>query len=149
MTDRWFFCSNGLVRARVDRVEECWGDEPTYRVVELDGTPCDCWLPGCEEPESMPLDRGGFESQADAAGFALGVCWDRAAHGLLPGVTVEDVDTERARLDSAKRPRAVSRPDDPLEKILADEPAQLDLEGLWDAVEKPAPVVVTRRRQVA
>ena len=137
------------MRARVDRVEECWGDEPTYRVVELDGTPCDCWLPGCEEPESMPLDRGGFESQADAQAFALGVCWERAAHGLLPGVSVEDVDTERARLDPTRAPRAVSEPDDPRVKLLDDEPVQLDLEAPWDAVEKPAPVVTVRRRRVA
>ena len=130
------------MRARVDRVEECWGDEPSYRVVELDGTPCDCWLPGIENPDPEgPLDRGGFERQADAQAFALGVCWERAAHGLLPGVSVEDVDTERARLDSTKRPRAVSEPH--------EEPAQLDLEGLWDAVSPPAAPVVTHRRRVA
>jgi len=64
-------------------------------------------------------------------------------------VSVEDVDAERARLDSTNGPRVVTKPDDPWVKLLADVPVQLDLEALWDAVEKPAPVVVTRRRQVA
>jgi hypothetical protein len=38
---------------------------------------------------------------------------------------------------------------DPLAERLDTEPVQLDLEALWDAVEKPQPIVTMRRRQVA
>lgn len=71
-----------------------------WRVVEPNGRPCICWLPGLElaDPEGA-LDRGGFELRNDAQGYALGVNWERAFFGLLDGVTTEDIDQERAELD--------------------------------------------------
>lgn len=71
-----------------------------YRVVEeLTGRPCHSWLPGLELDEDRPLDRNGFDTRKDAEAFALGVCWERAYHGLLGGITTRDIDAERRELD--------------------------------------------------
>lgn len=89
------------VRIAVVTIHESWSDErATYRLCETDGTVCDCWLPGLELPEPLPLDRGGFESRSDAQGFKLGIDRERALFGLLPGLTVEDIDRERHQLDT-------------------------------------------------
>ena len=74
------------------------GPEIWWRVCELDDSPVVQWLPW-EFPESTPIDRGGFRNRNDAKAFCLGVCWERAYHGLIPGVTVADIDAERAKLD--------------------------------------------------
>ena len=75
--------------------------EPVYRLCEPNGTVCDCWLPGLEDPDHEgPLDRNGFDEHSDAQAFKLGVDWIRAEAGLLPGVTVADIDREREALDS-------------------------------------------------
>jgi hypothetical protein len=141
------------VRIAVVTVHESWSDErPTYRLCEADGSVCVNWLPGLEpnDPEG-PLDRGGFEQRLDAEGFRLGVDRCRAEHGLIPGVTVADVDAERAGLDDVRSINAANRHktlDDALERM-GDAP-QLDLEALWGAVSEPAaPVVTHRRRRVA
>ena len=142
------------MRAKVERILELDGESP-YRVLELDGKPVDCWLPGLEpnDPEG-PLDRGGFESKLDANAFRLGVDRERALHGLISGVKVEDVDRERADLDNARTINGTNRrktPDNPWEALLPDTPddAQLDLEALSEAVSEPAAPVVVHRRPAA
>jgi hypothetical protein len=131
------------VRIRVERIEEGepWGESfVTYRLCEQDGTVCCNWLPGIEL-DGEPLDCGGFESKSDAQGFALGIDRERALFGLLPGLTVEDIDHERAKLDhSTKKLDALDRMDDGV---------QLDLGKLLEAVSEQAAPVVEHRRRVA
>lgn len=87
----------------VKRLEsESWGFYEVWRIVETSGWPVTCWLPGIEDDEGEPIDKGGFESKHDAELFALGVCWERAYHGLLPGMTTADVDAERAKYDTGR-----------------------------------------------
>ena len=108
-----------VLRCRVERFEgldDDWNEVGVYRVVEGDtGQPVDCWLPGIENPDCYgALDRGGFDQRQDARGFALGVDRERALHGLLPGLTVADIDAERRKLDGAhwqKRRRPIRPPD--------------------------------------
>jgi len=150
------FGSNGLVRIAVVTVHESWSDEkPTFRLCEQDGTVCDCWLPDIEPPDPEgALDRGGFDQRLDAQAFALGVDYERALFGLLPGVTVADVDAERAQLDGVRSINAANR-----RKTLADvasaaldrmdDEPQLDFDALLDAVSPPAAPVVEHRRRVA
>ena len=149
-------CYRRRVRVAVQTVHESWSDEkPTYRLCEADGSVCDCWLPGLEPPEPAPLDFGGFDQRLDAQAFALGIDYERALFGLLPGVTVEDVDAERQRLDGLTAINRANRrktQDDAASGALErmDDAPQLDLEALWDAVSEPAaPVVTHRRRRVA
>jgi hypothetical protein len=145
-------CYRRDVRVAVVKIHESWSDEkPTYRLCEADGAICDCWLPGLELPEPDPLDRGGFDQRLDAEAFALGIDYERALFGLLPGVTVEDVDAERHQLDSMTAiNRANSRKTlDSAALDRMDAAPQIDLEALWDAVSEPAAPVVTHRRRVA
>jgi hypothetical protein len=72
-----------------------------WRVVEADGSLCRCWLPG-EDREPLGLDKGGFDHEMDAVAFALGVNWERCYRGLLPGLTTEDIDEVRRKLDSGR-----------------------------------------------
>jgi hypothetical protein len=145
-------CYRRRVRIAVVTVHESWVDtKPTYRLCESDGSVCDCWLPGLEPPEPAPLDFGGFDQRLDAEGFALGIDRERALFGLLPGVTAEDVDAERHRLDSGRIINGANSrktPDSAALDRMDDEP-QIDLEALWDAVSEPAAPVVTHRRRVA
>jgi hypothetical protein len=83
--------------ATIGRVVVEVGGDGTFRVCEADGSLCYRWVPW-ELPQPLPLDRGGFTCHADAVAFALGVCWERAYHGLLPEST-EDIDREREALD--------------------------------------------------
>ena len=96
----------GLVRLWYAR-DTMWAEAvqlgDTWRVVEEDGSAVYRWVPW-EPAELEPLDRGGFEARDDAHGFALGVCYERALHGLIPGMTVEDVDVLRRRLDPERVP---------------------------------------------
>ena len=145
-------CYRRRVRIAVVKIHELCSDEkPTYRLCESDGSVCDCWLPGLEPPEPEPLDFGGFDQRLDAEAFALGIDYERALFGLLPGVTVEDVDAERHQLDSMTAiNRANSRKTlDSAALDQMDDAPQLDLEALWDAVSEPAAPVVTHRRRVA
>jgi hypothetical protein len=148
-------CYGRDVRIAVVTIHELWGDEkPTFRLCEeSDGSVCDCWLPGLEPPEPEPLDFGGFEQRLDAQAFALGVDYERALFNLLPGVTVEDVDRERAQLDSVARingaNRELRKADIGAALERTDDAPQLDLEALWDAASEPAAPVVTHRRCVA
>ena len=145
-------CYRRDVRVAVQTVHESWIDtKPTFRLCESDGSVCDCWLPGLEPPEPEPLDFGGFDQRLDAQAFALGIDYERALFGLLPGVTVEDVDAERHQLDSMTAiNRANSRKTlDSAALDRMDDAPQLDLEALWDAVSEPAAPVVTHRRRVA
>jgi hypothetical protein len=142
------------MRVKVERVRELWSDEPaTFRIVEANGEPVTCWLPGREADDwEGPLDRGGFEQRLDAQGFALGIDYERALFGLLPGVTVEEIDRERAQLDDVRSINAANRrktdvASAALERM--DDAPQLDLEALWGAVSEPAAPVVTHRRRVA
>lgn len=91
------------MRIAVVTVHESWVDtKPTYRLCEADGAVADCWLPGCEPPDPEgPLDRGGFDQRLDAQAFALGIDYERALFGLIAEST-EDIDTERAQLDTAR-----------------------------------------------
>jgi len=82
-----------------------WSEVPSqlWRVVEADGLPARRWLPW--EPDEGPLDRYGFKRFFSAQFFALGVDLIRAEAGLLRGVTVDDIEAERARaerLESSK-----------------------------------------------
>jgi hypothetical protein len=160
-------CYRRRVRIAVVKIHELCSDEkPTYRLCESDGSVCDCWLPGLEPPEPEPLDFGGFDQRLDAEAFALGIDYERALDaeafalgidyeralfGLLPGVTVEDVDAERHQLDSMTAiNRANSRKTlDSAALDRMDAAPQIDLEALWDAVSEPAAPVVTHRRRVA
>jgi hypothetical protein len=69
----------------------------TYRLCETDGRLVHSWLPEVEDDDWLPLDRGGFEEQHDAFGFALAVDLIRAEAGrrLVP-VTDTDGYTLRA-----------------------------------------------------
>jgi hypothetical protein len=149
-----------LVRIAISTVHELYnGESPTYRLCEPDGTVCDNWLPGLEPPDPEgPLDRGGFESRSDADGFRLGIDRERALFGLLPGVTVDDIDAERERLDSAarinvaKQRKARATLNDVARLALErmDDEPQHDFGALLEAVSEPAaPVVEHRRRRVA
>jgi hypothetical protein len=141
------------MRAKVERILELDG-EITYRVLELDGKPVDCWLPGLEpnDPEG-PLDRGGFELRSDAAAFALGVDYERALFGLI-AESVEEIDAERHQLDGVKAINRANRrktlddaTGDALERM--DDAPQLDFNALLEAVNEPAAPVVEHRRRVA
>ena len=137
------------MRVQVVPVGESWSDEPpTYRLCESGGKVCDCWLPGIENPDPEgPLDRGGFAERPDATAFKLGIDRERALFGLI-SETVEEIDAERARLDTIKAP--AKRSDfDPLPERVDTEPAQLDFAALLEAVDAPAAPVVTHRRRVA
>lgn len=76
-----------------------------WRVLEEDGNLTRAWLPW--EAEGEPLDAGGFELREDAEAFALGVCYERALHGLIPDTTIADIDVLRRRLDRGKAPDLV------------------------------------------
>jgi hypothetical protein len=105
-----------------------------------------------ESPEPAPLDFGGFDQRLDAQAFALGIDYERALFGLLPGVTVADVDAERHALDSARTINGTNSRktlDDSAALDRMDDAPQLDLEALWDAVSEPAAPVVTHRRRPA
>jgi hypothetical protein len=149
-------CYGRSVRIKVVGVHECWSEKPTFRLCESDGSVCDCWLPGLEPPDwEGPLDRGGFEQRLDAQGFALGIDYERALFNLLPGVTVEDVDRERAQLDDVRSingsnsRKTVDAPVSAALDRMGDAP-QLDFGALLEAVSEPAaPVVEHRRRRVA
>ena len=82
------------MRIRVESIRELYSDEKqTYRLVEADGTVCNCWLPGIEPPDPEgALDRGGFDQRLDAKAFALGVDYERALFGLI----AESVGVEKA-----------------------------------------------------
>jgi hypothetical protein len=94
------------MRVRIDKVCEFFDEPPVYRVVEQDGAPVTCWLPGLEhsDPEG-DLDRGGFSERNDALAFALGVDRWRAEHGLI-AETVEAIDIERHSLDHCRAAEA-------------------------------------------
>ena len=87
-------CYGRRVRIRVESIRELYSDEKqTYRLVEADGTVCNCWLPGIEPPDPEgALDRGGFDQRLDAKAFALGVDYERALFGLI----AESVGVEKA-----------------------------------------------------
>jgi hypothetical protein len=150
-------CYGRGVRIAVVTVHESWSDtKPAYRLCETDGTVCDCWLPGCEPPDPEgPLDRGGFDQRLDADGFRLGIDRCRAEHGLIPGVTVADVDAERAQLDDVRSINQANRRktlDDVASAALdrMDDAPQLDFGAHLEAVsERAAPAVEHRRRRGA
>lgn len=66
----------------------------TYRLREQDGRLVHSWLPGVEDDDWLPLDRGGFDDHFDAFSFALGVDLIRSEAGLL-NVSVEQIERER------------------------------------------------------
>jgi hypothetical protein len=77
-----------------------------WQVVEPDGAPCVSWLPGLENDDDQPLDRGGFASEVEAVGFCLAINWERAYRGTLPGMTTQEIDRVRRLLDRARPTRA-------------------------------------------
>jgi hypothetical protein len=88
------------MRVSVER-EQFWEDDGVkvvFRLREQSGEHVDRWLPDENPDPEGPLDRGGFDTWADAQGFALGVDRERALHGLLTE-TVEEIDFERGQLD--------------------------------------------------
>jgi hypothetical protein len=94
----------GIVRPmRVRLMRQLVGSTTLWRLTESDGELVDRWLPNEGPGES--LDAGGFESYADAAGFALAIDWVRAQAGLLGDLTIADVDREHAKLDEDRRGR--------------------------------------------
>jgi hypothetical protein len=93
--------------ATIGRVVVEVGGDGTFRVCEADGSLCYRWVPW-ELPQPLPLDRGGFTCHADAVAFALGVCWERAYHGLLPEST-DDIDGEREALDQIRPGRHATK----------------------------------------
>jgi hypothetical protein len=128
---------------------------PLYRLCESDGSYAINWLPGLEPDDPYGvLDCGGYDQRLDAQAFKLGIDRERALFGLLPGVTVEDIDRERHQLDTARTINAANRRktlDDVASAALErmDDEPQLDLEALWGAVSEPAAPVVEHRRRVA
>jgi hypothetical protein len=128
---------------------------PLYRLCESDGSYAINWLPGLEPDDPYGvLDCGGYDQRLDAQAFKLGVDRERALFGLLPGVTVEDIDAERAQLDNVRTINGANRELRKAEIAAAfdrtDDAPQLDFGALLEAVSEPAaPGVLHRRRRVA
>lgn len=76
----------------------------SYRLCEQDGRLCHSWLPGIEDDDWLPLDRGGYDEQHDAFGFALAIDLIRSEAGLID-VSPESIEAERLKLDEIKSGR--------------------------------------------
>jgi hypothetical protein len=138
------------MRVKVERVRELWSDEPaTFRIVEANGEPVTCWLPGREADDwEGALDRGGFDQRLDATAFALGVDYERALFGLI-AESVEEIDAERAQLDDVRSINAANRrktdvPSAALDRM--DDAQRLDSNALLEAVSEAAAPVVEHLR---
>ena len=80
----------------------------SFRLCETDGRLCHSWLPGIEDDDWLPIDRGGYDEQHDAFGFALAVDLIRSEAGLID-VAPEVVEAERMSLDMMRPGRTPTK----------------------------------------
>ena len=83
---------------------------------ESDGRLCHSWLPGIEDDDWLPLDRGGYDEQHDAFGFKLAIDLVRAEAGLID-VAPESIEAERLSSTRIKTGRPTKEPQAALDRL--------------------------------
>jgi hypothetical protein len=96
------------VATPIGRVHVELGGDGSYRIVEANGELCFAWLPW-EEPDYLPIDRGGFDDHFDATGFALAIDLIRSEHRLISESPAQ-IEAQREVLDKLN-PGPVPRKD--------------------------------------